>query len=109
MGGRVYTEPVVRTFSYKPCYPVVTAKHPLLFFPEQGEFTVGQIIANLLSALHAERDEDIPMLPFSDSQYAIELIRIKAGHFLFAWNYEIRCIFLLLFYQGKRGLYDFRR
>ena len=62
-GGGVYAEAVVNAFTYQPHDVIAAAQHPLVLFAGQGKLAVGQVVAHLFLARHAERYESIPLLP----------------------------------------------
>ena len=62
-GMVVYAETVVAPFTHQPGDVIATAEHPLPFFLQDGEFAVGQVVADLLFPFHAERYKHIACLP----------------------------------------------
>lgn len=60
-GFFVYSETVVHPFSHQPDDVISTAKHPLPFFAQKGELAVGQVVAYLLPAFHAEGHEAVSL------------------------------------------------
>lgn len=61
-GFFVYSETVVHPFSHQPDDVISAAKHPLPFFAQKGELAVGQVVAYLLPAFHAEGHEAVSCL-----------------------------------------------
>ena len=50
-----------RLFSHQPDDVISAAKHPLPFFAQKGELAVGQVVAYLLPAFHAEGHEAVSL------------------------------------------------
>lgn len=98
-GFFVYSETVVHPFSHQPDDVISAAKHPLPFFAQKGELAVGQVVAYLLPAFHAEGHEAVSPACKGAVIGMLEFVGIKAGGSFVAWNHEIRCIGMLFHFQ----------